>query len=236
MSLEAPASARQAALVLHAMQEADRNWILAALMPAQSLSLKSMLVELHELGVPADARLLRQVLPKHNGEEPSRFSSLGSRLTGLIESSMHAITTSQALEADLREDKTVFSLQAMAELSPTQIDSLASVLRNEPAGLVARLLQMRPWMWQEVLLSRLGAVQRRKVLDELKNRSEPIRAPAPPTAVERELLMLIRSRLADQDTSRQGTALDKKSGVSIYRNQWRSRIREWFGIKARTPA
>lgn len=49
------AAARQAALTLHALDEADRVWMLEALPPVQRLAIAPLLQELRELGIPGDA-------------------------------------------------------------------------------------------------------------------------------------------------------------------------------------
>ena len=68
MNPSAPsASARRAALLLHAMAPADRDWLLASLSPSQRERLQDLLRELRGLGIPADAPLL-QALTR---EEPA---------------------------------------------------------------------------------------------------------------------------------------------------------------------
>lgn len=49
---------RQAALLLHALGEEDRAWMLAALPQQQRDTLQLLLAELRELGIPRDAGLL----------------------------------------------------------------------------------------------------------------------------------------------------------------------------------
>lgn len=51
-------SMRQAALALHALNEADRRWVLEQLPQAERQPLLALLRELAELGMPADATLL----------------------------------------------------------------------------------------------------------------------------------------------------------------------------------
>jgi hypothetical protein len=53
--------ARHAALMLHAMELADQDWLLARLAPGAQERMRALLQELQALGIPADASLLRQV-------------------------------------------------------------------------------------------------------------------------------------------------------------------------------
>ena len=54
-------SARQVALILHGLADADRAWLLGRLPPAQVGMLEPLLAELRELGIPADPELAAQV-------------------------------------------------------------------------------------------------------------------------------------------------------------------------------
>jgi hypothetical protein len=54
-------SPRRAALLVHAMSEGDREWVLGALPPHQRVELEILLDELRELGIPPDDALLREV-------------------------------------------------------------------------------------------------------------------------------------------------------------------------------
>src|SRR6202012_3964965 len=53
---------RRVALTLHALQPADRGWMLARLEPQQRIALEDMLGELQSLGISPDRQLIRQVL------------------------------------------------------------------------------------------------------------------------------------------------------------------------------
>jgi hypothetical protein len=68
---------RQAALLLHALGEDDRRWLLAQLPEAQRLVLEPLLRELRALGIPADQQLLAQLNPGSEAvlETPSASSS-----------------------------------------------------------------------------------------------------------------------------------------------------------------
>lgn len=66
-----PDSSRHAALLLHAMGPADRQWLLDALTAERRARVEPLLQELRELGIPADEELLRPVLaiaaPRESG-------------------------------------------------------------------------------------------------------------------------------------------------------------------------
>lgn len=55
---EPPLPLRQAALVLHALADADRAWVLASLPEAQRGLLQPLLAELHQLGIPREQAFL----------------------------------------------------------------------------------------------------------------------------------------------------------------------------------
>lgn len=53
---------RRAALILHALQPGDREWMLTQLDPQQRSGLRSLLAELAELGVVSDPLLVREAV------------------------------------------------------------------------------------------------------------------------------------------------------------------------------
>jgi len=70
------ASARRAALLLHAMQPADQQWLLAALPAQQGRALRDMLDELEALGIPADSALLQSLADAAEPTPTERFARL----------------------------------------------------------------------------------------------------------------------------------------------------------------
>lgn len=54
-------SLRQAALTVHALPDADRAWLLQSLSPLQRETLRPLLAELEELGIPRDPGLLPSI-------------------------------------------------------------------------------------------------------------------------------------------------------------------------------
>jgi hypothetical protein len=55
-------NSRRAALVLHALQEPDRAWLLASLQPAQRSLLEGLVEELQHLGIPTDPSLVDEAI------------------------------------------------------------------------------------------------------------------------------------------------------------------------------
>lgn len=70
------AGARKAALVLHGLDADDRRWVLSHLPSPQLEAIKPLLAELAALGLPADGKLVEEVLGSHqtaaalSGQEP----------------------------------------------------------------------------------------------------------------------------------------------------------------------
>lgn len=66
---------RRAALTIHALQEDDRRWILARLAPQIQQALEPLLAELAELGIPADSRLIEEVLQGQPGTDSAQVQA-----------------------------------------------------------------------------------------------------------------------------------------------------------------
>ena len=142
---------RQAALLIHAMAVPDREWLWAKLSTQERASLQALLSELESLGIPSDRSILTEVLssepgkiaPPVAGDEPMEpqypFSPIEPRLPSMSDEAF------------------------LAQLNAMDATVLASVLRPEPTSLVARLLQLRAWPWQDALLEKLGHSNRQKI-------------------------------------------------------------------------
>lgn len=72
---------RKAALALHALQDADRQWLLGALPAAQRQQLLPLLSELAALALPPDAEVIRQVLAKQPAQRAASPEPSASQLT-----------------------------------------------------------------------------------------------------------------------------------------------------------
>jgi hypothetical protein len=61
-SVDLSAGRRRAALTLHALAAPDRDWLLQQLPAPDRAALRGLLTELRELGIPADAGVIRSAL------------------------------------------------------------------------------------------------------------------------------------------------------------------------------
>lgn len=149
---------RQAALLVHAMASSDRQWLLAKLHPQEQENLQALLAELESLGIPADRSILTEVLSSTPTDIASPSFSDGGMRASLYPSS--------SMESDLTGmSDTVY----LAQLKAIDATVLATILRSEPALLIARLLQVRDWPWHLDLLEKLSHNKRQKVQDLLRN-------------------------------------------------------------------
>lgn len=165
--------ARHAALLLHAMAQADREWVLDALPPAQRQPLTALLAELEALGIERDPGLV-------------------------AEATAHAASaaTAAAQRIDDAWLETPMSDEAMLQqLSAARVEILAKQLQSEPAGLVAALLRAATWSWHGTLLQALEPVQRRRVEAALAERAAHVTTPP---ALRAALIASTASRLREQ--------------------------------------
>jgi hypothetical protein len=126
-------SSRRAALLVHAMAERDRAWLLAQLGPQERAQLEPLLAELRTLGIPADRALLEEAIA---GAKPADSREPGTA------------TADAAAPASLRR---------------ADPGELAAILRGEPAVLVAKLCRMAEWPWRDAVLRKLGSAARKQV-------------------------------------------------------------------------
>jgi hypothetical protein len=141
-------NSRRTALLLHAMSQADRNWMLNQLGGEAESSLTDMLDELVALGIPADQGLLSRAA-----------ESFGSA---------HRMTTPAHSTAELNSvDARIYQIgvleHVMASLKDATPASLLQVLKDEPPELIARLLACHAWSWREGLLEQFGQARRLQV-------------------------------------------------------------------------
>lgn len=131
---------RRAALLLHAMAPADRDWVLGQLPASGRETLRALLRELVELGIPRDATLLGQVVS--------------------APATVREPTLNVEVLADARAGAS--PAEAIAAADPAH---LATVLRSEPVALVALLLSLRDWAWRDAFLRQIGPVMARQVAE-----------------------------------------------------------------------
>jgi hypothetical protein len=140
---------RRAALLLHAMAPADRNWVLRQLPPGGHDRLRELLRELAELGIPRDAALL-----KHFAVAPV------------------ARDTTRQVEALPYELSGAAPAETIAAADPAR---LAVILGGEPVELLALLLSARDWPWRTAFLGHLGPLKARQIKERLALASPALR-------------------------------------------------------------
>ena len=72
---EPTAGARKSALLLHALAQADREWVMAQLPEGERSSLLELLADLKSLGIPADRGLVDEAVTVAREPEGSAFSA-----------------------------------------------------------------------------------------------------------------------------------------------------------------
>jgi hypothetical protein len=131
---------RQAALLLHGLANADRDWLLGELASGQRRLLEALLAELHALGVPASPEWIDELLLPR------------STTPGTAGAPSPKVATAEApAEPDA--------------LPPDALpaEAVAGVLRDEPDALVARAVRDGAADWRHAVLRRLGAARRRRL-------------------------------------------------------------------------
>ncbi|MFL6676173.1 MAG: hypothetical protein ACJ8LG_23125 [Massilia sp.] len=142
---------RRSALVLHALCRSDREWILQRLPVLKQETLRGLLRELAELGIPSDPELLKPFEATPRATEPG-----GTAVTG-------------------REIGQVRPLcSTVARLEPEHV---ALVLGDEPSPLIAAFVQLYDWPWRDAFIQHLGPLRRKQVLDLLA--ADAVKAPLP---------------------------------------------------------
>lgn len=96
---EPGAGTRKSALLLHAMAQADREWVMAQLPEAERATLVALLAELESLGIPADRALVAEVVNTVREPEESAAPSREAALVREI-----ALADSSHLSALLRDE------------------------------------------------------------------------------------------------------------------------------------
>lgn len=134
------ANPRKAALLLHSMPSCDQEWLLKQLPVHQAEILLPLLNDLRELGIPADPELLCEVA-----------------LTPPV-NPLPKATHNQARELSVEAQ--------IAALEAADCQLLCRILHDEPAGLIARVLELNAWPWTGDLLQRLSPVKRAQVAQQ----------------------------------------------------------------------
>lgn len=164
----AATSDRRAALMVHALAGADREWLLEQLPREQRERLQPLLADLQALGIPADAALLQQVIaapaperapaPQPPSLENADAAALGRALQDeparLVAQLLHARAWPwhDELLAQMPPLKRRRVEEALAALQGAPAAPLAlqeamvgAVLRRMPAAMPARRLPATRW-------------------------------------------------------------------------------------------
>lgn len=126
---------RHAAMVLHGLGEADREWTLSRLPQERASELRSLLEELHELGMPVDPDLIKQAV--HRSEPLAPPESPAQSKAG----------------------------QVNAAIDGARADRMLSLLRGEPDRLVALVVSSSGWSWRQSFLAHLGPHRAERIRD-----------------------------------------------------------------------
>ncbi len=152
------AKSRQAALMLHAMEPADRAWILEQLPRTERVALQSLLAELEALGIPPDRDCLDGLAGLREASPSTQPAVEAVVAPGSVLANGHG---------EPAPDEHVPDGDALMSLDTEKSARLAQAWRAQPALLVAQALSLRPWPWRAALLEQLPALQRRRVMNLL---------------------------------------------------------------------
>lgn len=203
---------RHAALVVHAMQASDQEWLLERLPEPEQVRLRALLKELVSLNIPSDKALLADALT----------TPLADRT---LMASAAAATKQQAISSqdDLISVPVMSDFDFFVRLDAGGVHILATVLQKEPALLVVRCLQMHRWAWQQELLNQLSPVQRRKVQDLLKTPA----CTAVPATLANAMWHQLRQRCENE---KQGLARPPRALGHVAENSRLGRMAWLFGL------
>lgn len=149
---QAASPARSAALLLHALCESDRDWLLQQLRPEDSGALRGMLAELGQMGIPADCALVDGAL---GGVSCLKASDTGTHHDA---TQVHRPALPGTSDADV-----------IADLRQATPVILADVLRSESPWVIAIFLLAADWSWREQVLAHLGAPARGRVESAMRD-------------------------------------------------------------------
>ena len=138
------AGARRAALLMHALAEPDRAWLLEQLPAGDKARLERLLVELGELGIGAVASAVPDLL-----QAPVPFDEVATA---------GADTAGAAIPGVIVDDLPAPALVARVRSLPPM--RLASLLRDEPDALVVRVLAETGRASRAAVLRGLGLERR----------------------------------------------------------------------------
>ncbi len=127
--------ARRAALTLHALPAADREWVIRRLDPGQQQLVDEHLRELQALGVVADQRLVQQALAWAASHEPA--SSWRGTLIACDAASIQALLWSEPaslIARVLAQGPWPWEEALLAALGPTRSDQVRALRNSKRAN------------------------------------------------------------------------------------------------------
>jgi len=124
-------SSRQAALLVHSLAAADREWVLSHLSGTEQVQLRSLLSELGELGIPQDRRLVESAL---NRSTP-RLATTATAVAPLDDDDLVRHASAQAIADALHREPTAFVRKLIACGDWPWGDDVASRLRIAPGSI-----------------------------------------------------------------------------------------------------
>lgn len=213
---------RQAALLLHALSEPDRAWVLSALPEQDHAQLTALLQELRDMNVSPDPSWLVQWLP------PAQAVEQGFSHAKLREPS-NAGTASPASQSHAE----------LMALKPHQVSDLARLLSAEPVQLTLRLLRVQPWPWREKLLSQMSASAQMRLRQSLRDLTADsgmgpessqsgYKAGQAVSRLDQALIDALARRMAktttvgalDDEAAKDGNQFLPASFIALWRNWW----------------
>jgi hypothetical protein len=148
-----PTPAHHAALTLHALGGADRQWVLNALSGEQQAALGPLLQELEELGIPREPELARTLLPEDAHEDRHAVGTLQSldaagvrRLAALL-----CAEPPRMAAALLASQPWPWRDQLLAELPPgfaRAVDRTAAGVTDAGSLQAAVVAELAPCVWE----------------------------------------------------------------------------------------
>jgi hypothetical protein len=169
---------KRAALLVHGMEVADREWLLGQLAPRDRGRMQGMLAELQTLGIPASRELLEGVVAAAGPRDVVSVADAGATVETphVVADEDQVLTTGRCSGA-----------------------ALARVLAHEPPELIAHLLDAQRWPWHGDLLARLDPAARADVEKALLRLRRAGHAPA--HALRRAALAGLAARLPVNDSA-----------------------------------
>jgi hypothetical protein len=197
---------RRAALLLHALPQNDQHWLLAQLLPVQREMLGTLLLELRDLGIPADQAWLREVVS--TTASPRKPDSVVDEV------------------GTARPDSRQTALEQASAIM------LAEVLRDEPVGVIARLLALQAWPWSDAFMEQLSTIKRRQVEDILArhNRGNGHPTVDSGSALRKQMVASVLRRLDEcgvRSVRDPGVPRVTASFPVAFEGPWRQRLRHF---------